>query len=60
MAWVLAGENHVVFLDEPLNYMEILFREKLEEVILSDQPTLIFTEHDTDFANRIATRVVDL
>ncbi len=60
LAWVLAGENHVVFLDEPLNYMEILFREKLEEVILSDQPTLIFTEHDTDFANRIATRVVDL
>lgn len=60
LALALAGENHVIFLDEPLNYMEILFQNKLEEVILADQPTLIFTEHDAGFSERIATRIVEL
>ncbi len=60
LAFALAGESHVIFLDEPLNYMEILFREQLEHVILMQQPTLIFTEHDVEFGRQIATRIVEL
>lgn len=60
LAFALAGEKHVILLDEPLNYMEILFREELENVILKQQPTLIFTEHDVEFGRRVATRIVEL
>ena len=42
--------------DEPLNYIDVMSRIQLEELILSTKPTLIFIEHDEEFANNIRTK----
>ena len=46
--------------DEPLNYVDIAGRERIEEVIMKNSPTMIFVEHDTYFIDKIATSVVKL
>ncbi len=46
--------------DEPLNYIDLITREQLEDVILQYKPTLLFVEHDKHFVDRIATKVVYL
>ena len=46
--------------DEPLNYLDIMSREQLEEVILEFEPTLLFTEHDKAFVENIATKIVTM
>lgn len=51
----LAMPNQLLLLDEPLNFMDICFREQLEKAILTYHPTIVFVEHDELFASRIAT-----
>jgi len=46
--------------DEPLNYIDVLSRIQIEEVVLTCCPTMIFVEHDELFSERVATIVVDL
>ena len=46
--------------DEPLNFIDIDAREQIEDVLLSDQPTVVFVEHDAAFVERVATEVIDL
>ena len=46
--------------DEPLNYIDILTREQIEECILRDGPTMVFVEHDERFLKKIATKMVEL
>lgn len=46
--------------DEPLNYIDILTRIQIEEMILKYQPTLIFVEHDETFVKKIANKVIYL
>lgn len=56
----LATNNHLILLDEPLNYMDIYFREQLEEAIIKTRPTIIFAEHDEMFGNRLANKIIKL
>ncbi len=46
--------------DEPLNYIDILTRVQIEEMILKNKPTLIFVEHDETFIKNIATKIIAL
>jgi len=46
------------FWDEPLNYLDVESREQIEEVVLRDEPTLVFIEHDAWFVERVGTREV--
>lgn len=46
--------------DEPLNYMDVLSRRQIEELILACRPTLLFVEHDRAFCTRVATRTLVL
>lgn len=46
--------------DEPLNHLDIKSREQLEEVILENNPTILFTEHDKEFIENVATKVVSI
>ncbi len=50
----------LIIWDEPLNYLDIESREQIEELILSYQPTILFTEHDSMFVENIATKIVNL
>lgn len=60
IARALSMENHLILFDEPLNYMDIYFREQLEKAILALNPTLVFVEHDEWFGDRVATKVISL
>jgi len=46
--------------DEPLNYLHIEARKRIETVILKDRPTLICVEHNEAFLSQVATRTVNL
>jgi lincosamide and streptogramin A transport system ATP-binding/permease protein len=46
--------------DEPLNFIDILSREQIEELILKFEPTLIFVEHDASFSEKVATKTAVL
>ena len=60
VARALAMENELILLDEPLNYMDVTFREQLEKAILTCNPTIVFVEHDRRFGENIATKVIRL
>ncbi len=60
LAKSLCEQAHLYIWDEPLNYIDVLSRIQIEELILEYQPTLIFVEHDLTFAEKIATKIVTL
>lgn len=55
------SENAGLYIwDEPLNYIDIISRGQLEDVILRDCPTMIFVEHEKMFCENAATGIVYL
>ncbi|TAH64198.1 MAG: ABC-F family ATP-binding cassette domain-containing protein [Anaerolineaceae bacterium] len=60
MARALSLQNHILFLDEPLNYMDIYFRKQLEAAIVLYKPTMVFVEHDEWFGEAVANRIIEL
>ncbi|MBW2091731.1 MAG: ABC-F family ATP-binding cassette domain-containing protein [Deltaproteobacteria bacterium] len=44
--------------DEPVNYIDLMSREQIENAVLEFQPTLLFIEHDRYFIEKIATDAV--
>lgn len=51
---------HLLVWDEPMNYIDLLAREQIEEALMEAQPTMLFVEHDRAFVERVATSVVEL
>ena len=60
LARSLCEQAHVYIWDEPLNYIDILSRIQIEELILKYKPTLLFVEHDKTFCDHIATNIIFL
>ena len=60
LAKILAEKNNVMIMDEPLNYMDVMFREQLTTAIKELRPTLIFVEHDNSFGEQLATDILNL
>lgn len=58
LAKSLLEKTNLYVWDEPLNYLDIVTREQLENVILEYQPTMIFIEHDKQFIDNIATKII--
>ncbi len=56
----LMSEADLLLWDEPLNYIDVMGREQIESAILDNEPTLLFVEHDLEFVERVATRIVAL
>lgn len=56
----LAKPAHLYVFDEPLNYLDIVSRMQLEQVILTYQPTMLFVEHDANFLEKIATKIISI
>ena len=56
----LCQKAHLYIWDEPLNYVDLLSRLQIEELIAAHLPTMIFVEHDRAFCQRVATRTLDL
>jgi lincosamide and streptogramin A transport system ATP-binding/permease protein len=60
MAKSLCEEAHLYIWDEPLNFIDILSRKQIEELILRVKPTMLFVEHDVSFTDKIATKKIVL
>lgn len=56
----LSERAHLYVWDEPLNFIDVLSRMQLEELLLEHAPTILFVEHDREFCQNIATKVVEL
>ena len=60
LAGSLCQKAHLYVWDEPLNYIDVLSRIQIEELIKRYQPTLLFVEHDRRFVEHVATKVIEL
>lgn len=52
----LCEQAHLYLWDEPLNFIDVLSRMQIEELLLKYRPTMLFVEHDSSFVDSIATR----
>jgi lincosamide and streptogramin A transport system ATP-binding/permease protein len=56
----LCEKAHVFIWDEPLNYIDIISRIQIEELLQEYKPTMLFVEHDKAFCRNVATSGVIL
>ncbi|WP_438492659.1 Lsa family ABC-F type ribosomal protection protein [Paenibacillus sp. IHBB 3054] len=56
----LSEKVHLHIWDEPLNFIDIISRMQIEELLLEYTPTILFVEHDSEFCNNIATKIIPL
>ena len=56
----LCEKAHLHIWDEPLNYIDVISRMQIEELIIEHKPTLLFIEHDSEFCSNIATKTINL
>ncbi|MCL2253061.1 MAG: ABC-F type ribosomal protection protein [Lachnospiraceae bacterium] len=55
----LCEKAHLLVWDEPLNFIDVLSRIQIEELLLNHKPTILFVEHDSIFGDKIATKKLD-
>ena len=60
LAASLSQQAHVYIWDEPLNYIDVLSRIQIEELIITYRPTMVFAEHDRAFCDKAATKRIEL
>ncbi|RED59322.1 Lsa family ABC-F type ribosomal protection protein [Cohnella lupini] len=56
----LCEKAHLQIWDEPLNFIDVISRIQIEELLLEYSPTILFVEHDSEFCNHIATKIIEL
>ncbi|MEQ7049773.1 Lsa family ABC-F type ribosomal protection protein [Paenibacillaceae sp. P-4] len=56
----LCEQAHLHIWDEPLNFIDVISRMQIEELLLEHSPTILFVEHDSEFCKHIATKMVEL
>ncbi|KGK87281.1 glycosyl transferase family 1 [Desulfosporosinus sp. HMP52] len=56
----LCEQAHLYIWDEPLNFIDVISRIQIEELLLEYQPTILFVEHDKTFSGNIATKIVTI
>ncbi|MDR1018071.1 MAG: ATP-binding cassette domain-containing protein [Lachnospiraceae bacterium] len=56
----LCQKAHLYIWDEPLNYIDILSRKQIEDLILTSKPTIIFVEHDKEFIEIVSNKIVEI
>jgi lincosamide and streptogramin A transport system ATP-binding/permease protein len=56
----LCERSHLYIWDEPLNYIDIISRTQIMNLLLEHQPTIIFVEHDKTFLETVATKRIEL
>ena len=60
LAASICEPRHIHIWDEPMNYIDVISRMQIEELLLAFKPTILFVEHDKTFCDHIATKVVQL
>lgn len=60
LARSLCEEAHLYVWDEPLNDLDLMAREQLEQMLKEGEYTMLFVEHDRVFCEKIASRRIDI
>lgn len=60
LAESLCTPAHLYVWDEPLNYIDVISRIQLENLLEKFSPTVIFVEHDKTFSDNIATKTIEI
>ncbi len=60
LARSLSEQAHIYIWDEPLNYIDVLSRIQIEELLKASEATLLFVEHDKHFCEKVATKQIYL
>lgn len=60
LAKTLSERAHLYVWDEPLNFVDVLSRMQIRDLLLAAKPTMLFVEHDQMFVSEIATRSIRL
>jgi lincosamide and streptogramin A transport system ATP-binding/permease protein len=60
LAKSLCEKVHLQIWDEPLNFIDIISRMQIEELLLEYSPTILFVEHDSEFCKNVATKIIEL
>lgn len=60
LAMSLCQSAHLYLWDEPLNYVDVLSRIQIENLLKEFHPTMILVEHDAAFIEKTAARVIRL
>lgn len=56
----LCEKVHLHIWDEPLNFIDVISRMQIEQLLLEYSPTLLFVEHDSEFCKNVATKFFEL
>ena len=60
LAKSICEKAHLYIWDEPLNYVDVISRVQIENMILEHSPTMIVVDHDKRFVDKIATDIIEL
>lgn len=60
LARSLSERANIYIWDEPLNYIDVMSRIQIEELLKSSEATLLFVEHDKSFCEEVATKQIFL
>ena len=60
LAKTLSERAHLYVWDEPLNFVDVLSRMQIRDLLLEGNPSMLFVEHDRAFMAEIATDVLPL
>ncbi|MBR5867820.1 MAG: ABC-F type ribosomal protection protein [Clostridia bacterium] len=57
---ICESDTHLRVWDEPLNYIDIISRMQIRDLLLTHKPTILFVEHDRAFCDAVATKTLPL
>ncbi len=60
LAMSISQRANLYIWDEPMNYIDVISRIQIEELLLCYKPTILFVEHDHAFCDAVATKVISL
>ena len=56
----ICEKAHLHIWDEPMNYIDVISRIQIENLLREYAPTVLFVEHDSTFCQNVATKTVVL
>lgn len=60
LAASLSQKANLYLWDEPLNYLDVITRQQIIEVLKNQQPTMLLIDHDQDLIDQVASRKIRL
>lgn len=55
---LLRGEDEILVLDEPDNYLDVPSKRWLEEQLIATKKTVLLVSHDRELLNRVAQKII--